>query len=269
VTIYGGKADAGKPMAAMVRGVEQMKARFVLGLGDHVRGPKKETAHFIEFLRGNDWWKNHFYPTIADGENAYYGKGQSDWGAGKGLIDELALCQQNEVACRDNHVEYHATWKIEGVTVHFITAHYPDEGKDPFPADSQRYLVDEVSKIDRTDGKVIVIAAAHTGNWLKKMKKEDQETLLAKTDLLLGATTHIYGRYEYPDDKALFLNTGSTGYGLLNNYLQVSVMTAPLRLVVQNMNVRKDRALQKGPNCWVKEIGGKVSSCQFTHAQPW
>ena len=257
-----------KPVGNMIDGMKAMGVQFVLGLGDHVRGPNKQTEPFVTFIEQDPWWHANFYPTIADGENAYYGKGQWDWGAGKGLLDDLDLCSRSEVTCRDNGVEYHATWTVDGIEIHYISAHYPDQGDDPFPESSQRYLVEEVQGIDRKGKDVIVIAAAHTDNWVKVMPKEWQDVMLSKADLLLGATTHIYMRYQYPDDKALFLNTGSTGYSPMNNYLQVSVLRNPLRLIVQNMNANTgERKLRTGTNCWVKEIGGNVTSCQFSHAE--
>ena len=260
-----GDGPSRKQVGVMIAGMKDMGAAFVLGLGDHVRGPKKQTAEFVTFIEQDAWWHDNFYPTIADGENAYYGTAQSDWGAGKGLLDDLELCNRANVTCRDNGVEYHATWTIQGITVHYISAHYPDQGTDPFPEASQQYLVDEVNAIAR-DGHQVVILAAHTDDWVKVMPKERQEVVLSKADLLLGATTHLYTRYSYPDDKALFLNTGSTGYSPFNNYLQVTVLEQPLRLIVQNMNASGERHLQTGANCWVKQVGGQVSSCAFEHA---
>jgi len=260
--------DSGIAMAGMVEGVAEMEARFVLGLGDHLQGPPLDTQDFLGWVTADAWWADHFYPVIADGENNYYGTGQGDWGAGSGLLDDLGLCDQPEVTCRDNHAEYHAVLEVGDVTVHFITAHYPDSGLDPFPAESRQYLVDEVQSIART-GREIIIAAAHTGDWLEELSEANRSILLQNCDLLLGATTHVYKRYDYPDDAALFLNTGSTGYSLWNNYLQGNVLEAPLRLVVQNMKAVDPRFLQEGENCWVKVIGGLILPCDFTNAEPW
>jgi hypothetical protein len=259
---------SGIAMAGMVDGVEEMGARFVLGLGDHLQGSPLDTQDFPGWVTTDVWWANHFYPVIADGENNYYGTGQGDWGAGNGLTDELGLCDQPDVICRDNHAEYHAVLAVGDVTVHFIAAHYPDSGVDPFPADSRQYLVDEVQSIERT-GREIIIAAAHTGDWLQDLSEDQRSILLQDCDLLLGATTHVYKRYDYPNDAALFLNTGSTGYSLWNNYLQVNVLDAPLRLVVQSMKAVDPRFLQEGENCWVKEVGGLITPCDFTHGEPW
>lgn len=114
-----------------------------------------------------------------------------------------------------------------------------------------------------------MICAAHTGIWVQKLEPADQELVLAKADLLLGATTHFYERYDYPDDQGLFLNTGSAGYSLFNNYLQVNVLDSPVRLIVQNMPAEGERTLQAGGNCWVKELGGLVEPCDFKSGQSW
>jgi len=255
-------------MRGLVDGVAAMEAEFVLGIGDHVRGgtPPQD---FITFLREDPWWPDHFYPVIADGENAYYGSGQGDWGAGRGLLDELDLCANPAVTCRENGTEYHAVLETSiDLVVHFVVVHYPDSGDDPFPLDSQRWLVAELQGIART-GREIVIATAHTGRWLKTLLDDDVAAVLAGADLLLGASTHFYDRYDYPDDAALFLNTGSTGYAIENNYLEVVVLDAPLRLVLLNHEAAGQRQLQAGDNCWVKEIGGPVAPCELEHGEAW
>lgn len=255
-------------MAGVEAATEDMLAEFALGLGDHVRSRGTPDQDFVATVLEDAWWRRNFYPVIADGENAYYGDGQGDWGAGGALIDELGVCERPEVTCRDNHAEFHAVLPVGDVTVHFLAAHYPDTGDDPFPATSQQYLVDELAGIERT-GREIVVLAAHTGDWLRKMDESDREQLLSGADLLLGATTHFYERYDYPDDAALFLNTGSAGYALFNNYLQVNVLDHPLRIIVQDMEAEGDRMLQAGGNCWVKEIGGPITPCDFENGYVW
>ena len=125
-----------------------------------------------------------------------------------------------------------------------------------------------MAAIERTD-REIVIVAAHTGNWLKELSDSDQQVLRDACDLLLGATTHAYKRYDFPDDQALVLNTGSTGFSLWNGYLQVNVLDAPLRIVVQYMMAASSRFLQTGDRCWVKEVGGPISPCDLANGQRW
>ena len=260
--------DDSLSMESVVDAAVEMDSRFALGLGDHVKGGSRDNQSFVPFVTSDPWWSVSFYPNIADGENAYYGVGQGDWGAGAGLVDALGLCDLPGVTCRENHAEYHAVMQIDDIAVHYISVHYPDSGDDPFPEASKDYLVAEVEGIARTGGE-IVIAAAHTGMWVELLDDDDREVVLAGTDLLLGATSHFYERYDYPDDKALFLNTGSAGYSLFNNYLQVNVVDNPLRIIVQNMEAEGLRLLQAGGNCWVKEIQGTVKSCDFENGHSW
>jgi hypothetical protein len=248
--------------------IGEMDARFAIGLGDHLKGGSRELQGFVPFVTSEPWWSTAFYPNIADGENAYYGNGQGDWGAGAGLVDDLGLCELPGVTCRDNHAEYHAVLAFDEITVHLISVHYPDSGEDQFPEASRAYLVEEISGIEKS-GKEIVIAAAHTGMWIQKLEPVDQELVLDRADLLLGATSHFYERYDYPDHQALFLNTGAAGYSLFNNYLQVNVLDNPLRLIVQNMPAEEERTLQAGGNCWVKEVGGLIEPCDFQNGKSW
>jgi hypothetical protein len=248
--------------------IGEMDARFAIGLGDHLKGGSRELQGFVPFVTSDPWWSTAFYPNIADGENAYYGSGQGDWGAGAGLVDDLGLCEFPGVTCRDNHAEYHAVLEFDDITVHLVSVHYPDSGEDQFPEASRAYLVEEISGIEKS-GKEIVVGAAHTGMWIQKLDPEDQELVLDRADLLLGATSHLYERYDYPDHQALFLNTGAAGYSLFNNYLQVNVLANPLRLIVQNMPAEAARTLQAGGNCWVKIVGGLIEPCNFNNGKSW
>ena len=63
--------------ANMVRWISESNARFVIGLGDHVKKGKKNS--FLNFLHNNTWWHSNFYPNVADAENEFYGKSQADW----------------------------------------------------------------------------------------------------------------------------------------------------------------------------------------------
>ncbi len=264
----GNASDQSLSMMGVDLAIAEMDARFAIGLGDHVQGGSREIQGFVPFVTSDPWWSTAFYPNIADGENAYYGSSQGDWGAGAGLVDDLGLCEFPGVTCRENHAEYHAVLDYEEVTVHFISVHYPDTGEDKFPEENRAYLVAEIEAVEKT-GKEIIIAAAHTGEWTQMLEPADQELVLSKADLLLGATTHFFERYDYPDHQALFLNTGSAGFSLFNNYLQVNVVDNPLRLVVQNMPAEEERTLQAGGNCWIKAVDGLIEPCNFKNGISW
>ena len=40
---------------------------FILGLGDHVKDNRENP--FLDLLKNDSLWHNHFYPNVADGEN--------------------------------------------------------------------------------------------------------------------------------------------------------------------------------------------------------
>ena len=54
--------------------------KFILGVGDHLN--KASGNEFLFFTCNDPFWRNNFYPSIADGENSLYGSDQSEWGAG-------------------------------------------------------------------------------------------------------------------------------------------------------------------------------------------
>ena len=58
--------------------MDEGKDAFVLGIGDHLQ--KNKENDFLTYIIRNNWWKENFYPTIADAENDYFGNGQGDWG---------------------------------------------------------------------------------------------------------------------------------------------------------------------------------------------
>ena len=64
---------------------------FVIGLGDHVKHRWENT--FIPWLQSDPWWREHFYPNVADGENEYYSPThrQSDYGEGAPILDLVEL----------------------------------------------------------------------------------------------------------------------------------------------------------------------------------
>jgi len=63
--------------------------RFILGLGDHVKDNRDNP--FLDLIKNDSLWYNHFYPNVADGENEFWGKDQGDWGAGAPILDYMNL----------------------------------------------------------------------------------------------------------------------------------------------------------------------------------
>ena len=53
------------------------EAKFAIGVGDHVK--RRRHRPFLDLLRDDEWWRDNFFPNIADGENETFGASQCDW----------------------------------------------------------------------------------------------------------------------------------------------------------------------------------------------
>ncbi len=245
---------------------------FILGLGDHVKDNRKNP--FLRLISHDSLWHNHFYPNVADGENEFWGTGQDDWGAGWPILDSAGLFQRKNVWIRNNKCEYYARETHSGITVHIIQLHYSDSPPYPdsaFREDSRQWLMDVLDSIKK-DSDDIIIVLAHTGNWVNVLNKQRKAKVLEKADLILGATTHIFTRYEYPghppEKVALSLNTGAVGNSIDSGFLQVHVLKDPLRLIVQYQRTRfPARQLQAPLFSYEKIIGGPVRQIDWKSAE--
>ena len=192
--------------------IKNNDSAFVIGLGDHVR--KNSNNSFLKLLKNDDWWYSNFYPVIADNENQNYGTSQADWGSGKELFGLTDIHNRENVEFSDNGAEYYAVISKNGIRIHFIALHYPDQPSDDelaFKENSRQYLTDILNMIDKKDNDII-IAGAHSrlGYWLNLLNTEQTAAVNGKLDLALSATTHIFHIYsEKGSEGPLAVNTGS------------------------------------------------------------
>jgi predicted phosphodiesterase len=253
-----------KPFTHMVKWMEKDKEAFVIGLGDHVK--KKDTSEFIKFLHQDEWWKSHFYPCAADGENQYYGNGQADWGAGGGFFKEVDLQNNSFITMRENGVEYYARIPVKDWTVHLIQLHYPDQPEQDslaFRKDSKEYLIRTLESIDKGKHDIIIVGAhSHDGFWIDYLDADQKKFVLEKCDLVLSATTHYFMRKVVPGyeiNGALLINTGSITNPIGGNppgYVQVTVFDNPAGMLVQYLNAGKGKPdIQAGNFLFVKLLG--------------
>ena len=106
------------------------------------------------------------------------------------------------------------------------------------------------------------------GAWFEQLSKERKAKLIKKADLLLGATTHVYKRYEILGNKkekvALALNTGAVSNSHDSGFVQVHVLKNPMRLVVQYQRTSNDtRELQQDNFAFEKKIKGKIKKIDW------
>ncbi len=236
--------------------------RFIIGVGDHVKDNKKNL--FLNLLKNDTLWHNHFYPNVADGENEYWGTGQGDWGAGHPILNSVDLANKKNVKLRDNKCEYYAVEEHSGIKVHIVQLHYSDTPKNPlvaFHENTRKYLMNTLDSINKTDNDIIVVLA-HTGDWFNQLSLERKKKLMNKADIILGATSHFFKRYHYLDDDntcdAIAFNSGAVGNSIDNGFMQVHVLKNPTRMIVQYQRTNATtRLLQEKGFAFEKIINGK------------
>ena len=239
--------------------------RFIIGLGDHVKDNRKNP--FLDLIKNDTLWHNHFYPNVADGENEYWGEDQGDWGAGYPILEYVDLSKRLNVELRDNKCEYYAIEEYKGIKVHIIQLHYsdtPDNSAIAFNESSRKYLMNILNSINKTDNDIIIVLA-HTNNWFNQLNSNRKTELLKKADLILEANTHSYKYYNLNNkNNALILNTGSVGNSSQSGFLQVHVLKNPVRIIVQYQHTKDEkRHLQKKGFAFEKIINGKTSSINW------
>ncbi len=259
-------------MARMSKWVADSKDAFVLGVGDHLQ--KNKQNDFLAYILRNNYWKQHFYPTIADSENDYFGKGEGDWGSGRELLNVLGFKNRLNVEMNANGAEYYAKMVVNEVVVHYIVLHFPDNpgnSEVAFPESSKQFLINTLNKIQKSNNDIIIVSAhSMYGSWIDYLSKAQQNIVNKKCDLLLAGTTHFFER-RVPEglenSGPLMVSAGSVNearWGSKNGFLQVHVMKNPLSLIVQYVNTNDSQIqLQDAPYSFVKYINGGVFPLSF------
>ena len=250
--------------------IKESGDKFIIGLGDHVKDNRANP--FLELIKNDSLWHNHFYPNVADGENEYWGEDQGDWGAGAPILDYVNLENRENVKIRSNKCEYYAIEEYDGIKVHIIQLHYSDTPSDPSIAlneSTREYLFSTLDGIQKTE-KDIIVVLAHTGAWVQHLSEERKLKLLSKADLILGATSHRYERYHFLSEAgntgALALNTGSVGNSSDNGFLQVHVLKNPTRFIVQyQRTINEERKLQGKGFAFEKIINGGIKELDWNN----
>ena len=252
--------------------IKEAGDKFIIGLGDHVKDNRENP--FLDLIKNDSLWHNHFYPNVADGENEYWGEDQSDWGAGAPILDYVNLDNRKNVKIRSNDCEYYAIEEHNGIKVHIIQLHYSDNPPDPKIAlneSTREYLMTTLDGIQKTNNDIIVVLA-HTGAWVEQLSEYRKMKLLNKADLILGATSHKYERYHFLDSTvntgAIAFNTGAVGNSSDNGFLQVHVLKNPTRMIVQYQRTKNElRELQDRGFAFEKIINGEIKELDWNTYQ--
>ena len=253
--------------ARMNAWIKEGNPAFVVGLGDHVKHRFENT--FIPWLRSEPWWREHFYPNVADGENEYYSPThrQSDYGQGAPILDLVALEAHARVT-RPNSSEYYAQIPIHDYTIHLIQMHFSDQPMDDavaFPESSRSWMMNTLEGIEK-GGRDLIIVAAHsrTGVWDTLLSPERRKSLLNKADLVLSATTHRFEAWVpegFEEGDAVCVNTGAVNYPgpmATNGYVEIHLIES-MGTVGQYIDLTQtDRRLQRGRFAWIKPKAGPM-----------
>ena len=253
--------------ARMTAWIKEGNPAFMIGLGDHVKYRWENT--FIPWLQSDPWWREHFYPNVADGENEYYSPThrQSDYGEGAPILDLVELDAHASVI-RPNRSEYYARISVGTYTVHLIQMHFSDQPRDAaiaFPESSRVWMMETLKGIEKGDKDLIIVAAhSRTGSWDMVLSPERRQFLLNKADLVLSATTHRFEawvREGFEKGGAVCVNTGSVNYPgpmAANGYVEIHLIES-VGIVGQYIDLTQTgRRLQRGRFAWVKPRDGAM-----------
>ena len=240
---------------------------FVIGLGDHVKHRFENT--FIPWLQSEPWWREHFYPNVADGENEYYSPThrQSDYGEGAPILDLVAL-EAHATVIRPNGSEYYAQIPVSGYTVHLIQMHFSDQPADAavaFPESSRAWMMKTLKGIEKGDKDLIIVTAhSRTGAWDMVLSPDRRQFLLNKADLVLSATTHRFEAWVpkgFEEGDAVCVNTGAVNYPgrmAANGYVEIHLIES-LGIVGQYIDLTQtERRVQRGRYAWIKPKNGPM-----------
>ena len=253
--------------ARMTAWIKEGNPAFMIGLGDHVKYRWENT--FIPWLQSEPWWREHFYPNVADGENEYYSPthSQSDYGEGAPILDLVAL-EAHASVIRPNKSEYYAQISVGDYTVHLIQMHFSDQPMDAavaFPESSQVWMMATLKDIEKREKDLIIVAAhSRVGSWDMVLSPERRQFLLNKTDLVLSATTHrfeVWVPEGFEGGDAVCINTGAVNYpGPMtpNGYVEIHLIES-IGLVGQYIDLTQTgRRLQRGRFAWIKPKDGQM-----------
>ena len=251
--------------ARMTAWIKEGNPAFMIGLGDHVKYRWENT--FIPWLQSDPWWREHFYPNVADGENEYYSPThrQSDYGEGAPILDLVAL-EAHASVIRPNKSEYYAQISVKDYTVHLIQMHFSDQPMDAavaFPESSQAWMMATLKDIEKREKDLIIVAAhSRTGSWDMVLSPERRQLLLNKVDLVLSATTHrfeVWVPEGFEGGDAVCINTGAVNYpGPMtpNGYVEIHLIKS-MGVVGQYIDLTQaGRRLQRGRFAWIKPKDG-------------
>jgi len=94
-------------------------SRFATTAGDHLTAPRDGwTYQFNKYIADSenpDWWRENFYPGVADHDVQYYtgetpDEGQSNWGAAWPMLDGIGMYDRENAQFAHEMFDWYAEW---------------------------------------------------------------------------------------------------------------------------------------------------------------
>lgn len=248
--------------------IEKSKDVCVLGVGDHLTATGEN--EFLYFVCNDPYWHANFYPSIGDNENAFYGNGQGDWGAGKAFYDALDIPNRKQTIFSPQKTDYYSIIDApKGYKIHFITLHFPDHPVDTkiaFKESSKEFLRNCLLRINKSQHDIIVLAAhSQYGSWVNELSPDLQKLVMTKADLVFGASTHYFERTLYSGYESsgpLLLNSGSIispRFKSSPGFVQVRVLENHRGIYVSYVDVSKPTTIIRStPFAYFRSFSGRI-----------
>ncbi len=257
-----GRATGLDDFVHMVNQIEDLESEFVVGMGDNLENTG--SMMFLEFVAGNLFWKNKFWPNVADGENQHYGSSQADWGEGREIFHAFDMFNRSNIDWPGFGAEmptkepasYAAHITVNGITVNLIQLTFSDQPSslsEAFQEGTRQFMEDQLDARAAQAGEEITVIGAHSkdGLWVDYLGSSRKAKVNELGDLALAATVHTYNHFDHGETGILELNSAHVGaYNASDDnsgFLSCFVIAEPLALITMFTPTKSDVvSLNKG-----------------------
>ncbi|MFW7381865.1 MAG: hypothetical protein ACOH5I_23870 [Oligoflexus sp.] len=233
------------PLKELVQQVDQSHPLFILGMGNHVGALGR--TQFLNIMRYRFWWENYFFSALGSGENAAYGEGELDHGAGvqflhRNRILSDALTQKSSVGHVHRGIHYFVDFAPTHETAPRLSTDYllrvtvgsyriwvwhiysyaASSGVErKIHPNSIRWLTSSMNQVSYRGRKksskdlLVVMSHGHDEFWLKDLlATQEGKQIAGVTDLFLSGQGKLARRHSWNakalglDQAPLFLSLG-------------------------------------------------------------
>ena len=248
---------------------QDVRARFVIGLGDHVngKGAMKPWEQSLAGAYGSaEAFYKIFYPVIGDNEDRHFSpvsKQTPDEALQAGWYERLLLAKRDGTILRPTikayekaHGDYYAAIEHGGVRVHLVSLYFQDNMKG-FMAPSLAFGTEWCGRIKREHPSDPLIVIAHQDRWWYRQRLAPDHPIF-QADILMEASSHAFRVRDRAPGDALVFNTSSTLRGP-GHVFEVKVFKDRLVLLALGHDGYRlgPYELEDWRKVWIKPFGGK------------